>query len=158
MTYTKKFCNFIIYDDKIVLTYKIIITLCVCLCIGLVLNYFIPDTPFFIAQPNISLTKNCSSGDLTTDMNCLNEKLNGFYKYNLSQAGKLLTEKQMIEDGGVCSHYSEWYKINAQKMGYNAQTIVMKAADNMYHEIAIVSGNYSYCVMDQSVIGCIKLK
>lgn len=87
--------------------------------------------------------------NLDAAADCLNEELKTFYNYNAENVGKkLLSLKELKEEGGVCYHYAHWYCDMAEELGYHCKTASFSVGE-YGHKIAIVSDDTSYCVMDQ---------
>jgi hypothetical protein len=99
--------------------------------------------------------ENCSGLDLIKTANCLQGKLIDFYYYNITNTGKELTFEQLKEQGGVCSHYSEWYSNQAEQLGFNADKVIFQYSPTERHEISIISDSTGYCTMDQLNVNCV---
>lgn len=105
--------------------------------------------------------QNCSNLDLVNTSYCLNEEMNTFFKYNISNKGKDLNLSELKQEGGVCYHASKFYVDNAKELGYNSQ--IINFWDNnksIGHSIALVYDNNldNYCILDQKeIVGCIQL-
>jgi CRISPR/Cas system-associated exonuclease Cas4 (RecB family) len=46
-------------------------------------------------KPTLNINNNCKDMDLLNTSSCLNNELNTFYKYNISQIGKTLTDEEL---------------------------------------------------------------
>ena len=143
----------------------------VILTIAVVLNIiFLNQKP----EPKQSLNENlnCSAGDIFNTSHCLRNELSEFFKYNISQIGKSLNLSQLKESGGVCDHYSKFYKDNFIKLGareveqrtsfkfeatkplYYVSEVIFPTDNKTSHVVTIVSNNEGYCVLDQMTIKC----
>lgn len=117
------------------------------------------DKPIFGKKSMaIAYSDDCSGQDLRNTSYCLNNKLKEFYNYNMSNAGKKMTEEELKKMGGVCSHYSEWYKSQAEKLGFEVTLVTMPINATMSHEVAIISDDSGYCLEDQTIVTCWRLK
>jgi hypothetical protein len=94
------------------------------------------------------------NGTLYETAGCLRDDLVTFYNYNLSNAGAVLTEEQLREQGGVCEQYAKWYKVNMESRGYNAELVMMQIEGRQYHMVTIASDEEGYCLLDQQIINC----
>lgn len=100
-------------------------------------------------------TEFCMNESLEDTAYCLRLQLSQFYKYNITNAGRSLNENELKNIGGVCSHYSSWWANEARKRGFNAITPVFKINDTAWHQVAIISDETGYCLLDQiGAIGC----
>lgn len=101
---------------------------------------------------------NCTNLTLPDTAYCLRDELRTFFKYNYSNVGKELTFPELVEQGGVCSHYSEWYYDKLKNLGFYVKTVSMDLDLNsdpmLAHEIAIASNTEAYCVFDQRYVSC----
>jgi hypothetical protein len=96
---------------------------------------------------------NCSDMGLVDTAACLKNQVSAFYYYNISNVGKDLTEEELKQQGGVCKHYAEWYSNQAQNLGFYTKEIVFSVGD-LNHEVALISNNEGYCVLDQTSAHC----
>lgn len=90
----------------------------------------------------------CAGLDLLTTSFCLRTEVDSMYNYNLSNVGKKLNITSLRIEGGVCSHYSEYYVKRARQLGFKSRTVYIDLEGDIDHEIAIISGDKSYCVLD----------
>jgi len=105
----------------------------------------------------IRYNQNCENETLINTANCLKEELSQFYKYNITNYAKTISEKQLKEQGGACVQFSEWYIKKAKSLNYIAETIDIDM-EKSKHEIAIISDNTGYCILDQLNINCHEVK
>jgi len=96
----------------------------------------------------------CINLSLPDTMLCLKDKTNPIY--NISNVGKVMTEQQFLKEGGVCKHYSDWYKDKAKELGFDAKTIVFSIDKKEYHQVTIVFNSEGYCFADQQLIKCVQ--
>lgn len=151
----------------------------ICLALSIVLSILTLGLNFkdylIEAKPIVSYNSDCKNLSLFETSNCLKEELSNFYKYNLSNVGKKLTLEELKANGGVCEHYTDWYKDNLIGLGYvmldDDELRTVRAKDENYvstHRISIskdtnhiyaVASNYEgYCVLDQLNIECLKFE
>ena len=102
----------------------------------------------------------CNNLSLSETSNCLKNDLNEWYFYNLSNMDKELSISQLKESGGVCTHFSNWYKDNYINLGFNAKLIDL-SSDDIRHEFVIAwtknLSNGEYCIADQTKTACFNL-
>ena len=113
------------------------------------------------AMPYLSNRMDFSNNTLCAHLNntvltayCLNDKLNSFFIYNMSNVGKALTEDQLKEEGGVCSHFARWYRDHLTALGLNAKEVDIDVNKTSGHVIAMVEEEDAYCVLDQTDVWC----
>ena len=88
-------------------------------------------------------------------VNCINDYVSTFYKYNESQKFKWdVNLNDIKENGGVCYHYAILYSEFAKQIGLYGEEINMDMGD-VRHAVAIISDNKgNYCVADQTNLMC----
>jgi len=105
-----------------------------------------------------SSVSDCSKDNLITSVECLRNNFTSWFHFNITAAGVELNESELKQNGGVCSHASEWYVSQAKQLGYYGKTITFYAKNMiMGHEIALVYADNlsSYCLIDQqNIVGC----
>ena len=134
----------------------LLIVMIACLLAGFLINatYFkgaIPLPIYSTSQTSLPLCENLS---LVGTANCLQSELSLFYHYNSSQVGKSLNESQLKQDGGVCSHYSNWYAVQAKSLGFYADVPIIQINETNSHQIAIISNQEGWCALDQTDVRC----
>jgi len=133
-------------------------------------GYLIGKSNFKVFKENsiYSLNNtNCTGLNLINTEQCLRESLSLLYKYNISNTGKKLNLEQLKTEGGVCSHYSDWYRDNIVSIGGKFEdqdqvTHIINDSRNYYttqceirvdtiknHIVTIISNNEGYCILDQ---------
>ena len=117
--------------------------------------------PELIPQRSLKLTEypvDCSNLSLPDTAYCLRDELKTFYHFNRSNVGKDLTFEQLVKEGGVCTHYSDWYSQRMSALGFYVKIVDMdvdlKSKPKIGHEIAIASNREAYCVLDQDFVSC----
>ncbi|MEM4260847.1 MAG: hypothetical protein QXG00_06425 [Candidatus Woesearchaeota archaeon] len=121
-------------------------------------RYFGKNTPELFKTPNSTILQgNCSNLSLINTSYCLNEELKGFYKYNISNLGKDLTLEQFKAEGGVCSTAVVYFERRFKEINksFYIETPLMKINQTNNHQVLIVSNEEGWCLLDQTVIGCI---
>jgi len=110
---------------------------------------------------------NCNDTNLENYLNCLRNDLDKWYIYNVSnlylfwnnETGEpdKINWDTIKEQGGVCWHFAEWYRINSKEKGFYAKRVFIEMPPSD-HSIAIISDNSTYCIADQTFkIKCNKL-
>lgn len=90
---------------------------------------------------------NCTNLSFQGTVHCLNTDFNQWFKYNLNQSGKTLSEAELKTSGGVCSHASKWYVDKTKSLGYAGEFISFYGKNIT-----------EYCIVDQTdIIGCASL-
>ena len=128
------------------------------------------ENPVILSESESNL--NCSKDNLINISLCLGYQLETWYNYNISNTGKELTMEELKLNGGVCSHFAEWYKQELIKLGGTYlndedKLLIQQNDSNFYitkgkfpvtkdisHVVTIVSDNHYYCVLDQLNIKC----
>lgn len=79
------------------------------------------------------------------------ENLSEFWKYNISNIRKDLSDEELKEEGGVCWQYSDWYVEQAKSRGLMGKKIEFWGSEDIGHAIAIVYDKEisQYCILDQ---------
>lgn len=97
---------------------------------------------------NLNYSNNCSDLDIFLSSACLNMELKKFYNYNLLNVNKNLSFDELKKFGGVCSHYSEWYKQQMINLGFYAERFKISVDNKTAHSFTIASSKDGYCVLD----------
>jgi len=100
------------------------------------------------------ILNSCMNQNIENSSKCVINATSGFYKYNLDNIGKDLTFSQLVDEGGVCSNWSEYYSNLGENLGYNSENVFIKISDGIYHEFSVWSNDESYCVIDQTEFHC----
>lgn len=98
-----------------------------------------------------SNNEDCQGLNLEDSAECLWEEQGEFYNYNSSNIGIVLSLKELKEQGGVCSHYANWYVERGRELGFYSKHISMDINETIGHRIAVISDNTGYCIMEQNV-------
>lgn len=96
----------------------------------------------------------CDNSSLLDASRCLTNELKSFWKYNITQIGKELTDKELMTSGGVCTHATQWYAERMKALGFYTKEVIIKTDNNSWHEFLIASDSHSYCLMDQTILNC----
>lgn len=124
-----------------------------------------------LKQTSMKIESNCSGMDLMFTANCLNNQLNKFFKYNVSNTGKNLTLKELKEQGGVCKHYSQFYTDNLISLGgklvedsdfyksnnsypFYVEQVKIPTDNESSHIFTIVANKQYICILDQQHVTC----
>jgi hypothetical protein len=94
----------------------------------------------------------CPQGDIFETADCINEYVLTFYKYNISNYNKNLTFSELKKQGGVCTHWAEFYCSIGNSSGYYTQIITFKTEERgrywIYHDVCIWSNSQGYILFD----------
>jgi len=98
-----------------------------------------------------------SCGNLTNKetAECLVNQVKTFYKYHVTNDSIELTFEELKELGGDCKDYSELYQRLAGMIGFYVQIIDMQTSDGYAHNVALMSNTKGYCILDQTISGCV---
>ena len=107
-------------------------------------------------------SENCTNLSLVDSSYCLNQQVNTFFKYNLLNKGKTLTDEELKESGGTCLLWANYYVNNMKDLGFLGQIVSMQQGNQSLsgHSIALVWSERNdsienFCIIDQKkVIGC----
>lgn len=101
--------------------------------------------------PNIH---ECDNLGLKESVYCLNDFVNSFYKFRINDDYNILSDQELKSQGGDCLDYSRFYVNHLTNLGFHAQYVNMYMSKEYSHTIALVSGNETYCILDQSFVWC----
>lgn len=103
-------------------------------------------------------TNDCKNLSLEDTASCLNEEVLLFFDYNISNKGKKLTLDELKDQGGVCSHYSDYYSSRAREIGgFHVEEKIIPTGSDASHIYTIISNEHGYCDLDQRIIHCVRL-
>jgi len=130
--------------------------------IGLIIADIIPteksDNISSEVTENILLEKEivekCRNTTLHHSAYCINREILKFYKYNISNIGKELTHEKLIEEGGVCSHYTKLITSIMESLNFEVEEQRHLWNETTGHIFNIVYGDKEYCVMDGELVVC----
>lgn len=112
-------------------------------------SYFSPDNPHNITD--------CENQSIIEASECAKEYVGEFYYYNESNQNKDLDFETLKKEGGVCWHYSKLYSDIGKDLGFYVKEVTMDIDNKSSHRVAIWSNNEAYCILDQSIVRCVKL-
>ena len=92
--------------------------------------------------------------NLTRDASEFVAYVDTFYNYNISNAGKKLTLKELQAEGGVCEHYAKLYRVLGELNGLYADTLTINITNDTRHMIAIISNEEGWCVLSNNDYTC----
>ena len=72
------------------------------------------------------------------------------FKYNITNIHKELNESQLIEEGGVCWHWTDWYIREGNKRNITTQKIDIKLNETLGHRFAVMFDKDEYCIVDEN--------
>ena len=104
-----------------------------------------------LLQVNFDENNDCNKLNLVDTANCLRNQINKFYKYNITNIEKELTLEEFKNEGGVCSHATDWFKEKVETLGFNFKDIKIETDRKYGHELGIMSNEEGYCVLDQDM-------
>lgn len=99
-------------------------------------------------------TFNCSGLSIIPASKCLGDEMATWFRYNMSNHKKDLTLDKLKEEGGVCWHYADWYKTQAESLGYITKEVIIDTDNETAHQFTVISNREAYCVLDQLDIYC----
>jgi hypothetical protein len=112
---------------------------------------------------DISNNEHCNNSSLADTLACLNNDFISWYEFNLSNTRNELSEEQFIEQGGVCTHATNWYDKRLKERGFNTKIITLLPREGLLEEyghqflIAYDDKVDIYCIVDQVTYKCTRL-
>ena len=108
----------------------------------------------------------CNNLSLKDTAFCLNDFVSDIFKYNLTDDDIVLNLSELIERGGDCKNYAEYYQSELLKYGFKAEKKVInieeKSPENNFtkinHAFTISYNQEGYCILDQTEIFCFMYK
>lgn len=97
----------------------------------------------------------CKRKTLPKTASCVMNHLRSFHKYNISNVGKKLTFEELKEEGGVCSHYSNYYEMVGREFGYRTEKLSFMTSPTTAHMFTVWSDEEGYCILDQTSKFCV---
>jgi len=144
------------YETKINIGLLFLVTMSICFGILVTIAYNALDIQILNKNNNL-YSDSCDNADLINTSLCLKEQLSKFYNYNFSNAGKNLNLEELSKEGGVCSHYANWYKDRANELGFYATETLIHTSSDADHVYTTISDETGYCILDQLTVKCIPL-
>ena len=101
----------------------------------------------------------CSNKTLIKNVQCLHQFVINNFKYKKTDDSLSLTTKALVERGGDCKDWTEFYKRNLEKNGFeNFEEVIMpmKEFENetLGHMFLVAWDEESYCTMDMKDSEC----
>lgn len=90
--------------------------------------------------------------DITVEMEVNNSyrEIINFFKYNMSNVDKELSDSKLIIEGGVCWHWTDWYLRKAFEKNISGIKINFYINKSMGHQLGLIYDTDEYCVVDQT--------
>ena len=83
---------------------------------------------------------------------CINSYVKSIYKYNTTDDSINLSLEELIQKGGDCRDWSNFYETAFNRFGYNTQRVRLHVEDNVYHVFVVASNDEGYVFVDQTKI------
>lgn len=96
----------------------------------------------------------CPNDNVFELSHCLGDFVAKNFYYNDSEIGTPFNLERFYRQGGVCTHYSELYRLMAEYHGYRAKKVTYWGTPTEGHQFAIIYGKEGYCLADQGHVGC----
>lgn len=101
----------------------------------------------------------CSNKSLIKNAQCLNQFVINNFKYRINEDNNSLTTKELIEEGGDCKDWTEFYKRNLEKNGFeNNEEFIMEIKETerglLGHVFLIAWDEEAYCTFDMKDYNC----
>lgn len=101
----------------------------------------------------------CSNKTLSKTAECLSDFVIKNYKYVITDDEFELTTPQLLEKGGDCKDWTDFYERNFNKNGfYETERVVMRIRElkNGWegHVFLVVSDESGYCTLDMTNVNC----
>jgi len=97
-----------------------------------------------------SETNNSINYNVKDEVNKIYNETVGVFKYNISNAHKELNNSQLILEGGVCWHWTDWYLQKALEKNLSGIKIDYWINDTVGHELGLIYDRDEYCIVDQT--------
>ena len=98
---------------------------------------------------------NCANKEgLKDNMECFTSEIKNFFIYNKTDDNIELNFTQLIERGGDCRNWAQFYKSLSIAKGYNVDLIRLKINSTNSHIFAVASNEEGYCIADQKSLFC----
>ena len=96
----------------------------------------------------------------------LNQDIEKWWVYNLTNMGKELNESMLRLEGGVCNHYSDLWVNSSIEAGYFAKELNFKTRKYIMnnktyfvaHSIVVISDDTGFCIVDENRHHCFGFK
>lgn len=91
----------------------------------------------------------CQNLSMEDTSSCLVNQITPYYIYNRTDDRISLSFNELMVRGGDCKDWSELYERLGKKLGFNSKVVIIGVNDSSMHEIAIISNDDGYCILDQ---------
>lgn len=106
------------------------------------------------------IIKNCQNMSLVKSSECVKLQVMKIFNYNISNVGKELSFDELVEQGGVCSHYSDLYCSVGKELGFYTKDVIIRTGYDeedgkrvrQSHKFCIWSNEKNYVVLDQKTL------
>ena len=100
----------------------------------------------------------CSNMSLINTTYCLVDFVNDFYKYNKTDDKINLDLKELMERGGDCKNYADFYSFNLEKYGFKSKKIRFFVSEDeetkIFHAVIIAYDSEGYCILSLNHADC----
>jgi len=106
------------------------------------------------------IIKNCENLSIVESAKCVELQVRKIYNYNLSNVGIILNFTELVNVGGVCSHYADLYCTIGEKLGFYTEDVVIDTgygtsskSDRRVkkaHKFCVWSNDDAYVILDQT--------
>jgi len=107
---------------------------------------------------NVETIEECENLSMESTARCLNRYVKKIYKYKPRVDTEDPTLNELIEEGGDCKNWAEFYVSQIRKLGYFAKRPIIITGNDSAHTFAVISSEEGYCILDQKIIKCFNLK
>jgi len=124
------------------------------LCISFFIGYEFNNLIYMGISNKITNYSNCNNLSLEDTADCINKDMSSWFVYNHSQVGKELSLEEFKQQGGVCSHASDYsYKLG-RELGFESTRLIFKTSNNQSHVITAIANKEGYCLIEQKAYSC----
>jgi len=119
--------------------------------------YYFFNTGFVnsdLSADELVMVNDCNSSDLISSVFCLQNRIEGFYKYKLTPDFVSLSFDQLRDSGGDCKDWADlWVKL-VRSMGFGADHLVVPVDKVSSHGVSVLYDESGYCFTGNSGVKC----
>ncbi len=111
-----------------------------------------------IRHRDITAPNECRNLTLKETAYCLNNYVDGIFKYKSRPDLEKPTLEELIEEGGDCKNWAELYVGYIDELGFDSSRPIIYTGNETRHAFAVISDETGYCILDQTSVECFSLK
>jgi len=124
--------------------------------------------PLIIPNNEDELINNCDipNASISKKMNCVEDYVNTFYKYNSTDDNMVLSFEELKSQGGDCRNWARLYERIGKAYDYEVkiESLFVKEIEiemhgvikkgNLHHTVTIISNEEGFCLASNNLIKC----